>query len=165
MPQTRSCRRAWAATLVQRAWRRSRAANLHDVDPISLTPIAQLPLHRVWCPAPDADGRQRAYDAVAWLEWFARSHRHPSLSVTCPRRMPASCAAAVIAALRYRRTSEASKALATWLHHRSARDIRSSWSRSLYRSNRSPFAPQRVNTMLISLGMHFAQFSHTFNTS
>lgn len=156
----------WHAVLIQRAWRRGRAENRDDADPITLEPVREIPLARLWVADPDVDGRVRAYDGAMWLHWLCRPGvRHPLAGVAVPERLLDECRRAVRMCVRHTADRASAAALARSIAGRTSRDIRSAWYRSLYRQNpRSPFSSQQhVNTMLLALGLCFAQFSRAFD--
>jgi len=157
-------RRAWAATVVGSWWRRRKRCDPEETDPITLVRCVEIPLGDLWC-FRDAQtgGRWRFCSASAWLRWFSKSSRHPLLEEEMPGPVVQSCVRFCRQAVACGQGGEVRCALAEWMRTRYAADVRSAWWRSLYRHNRSSIAHTRVNTLLLSLAMHFSQFETAFD--
>lgn len=153
-----SLRREFAALKIGYAWRRFKLCDRSDCDPITLVACMDVPLNDLWVFWDSHTHRWRACNASAWLEWFSIRSNHPlvpheEISSTCIRSCAHFCKMA-----RHRR------ALSLWVRSQTMRDMRASWWRSIHRQNRDGMSAHvRVNTMLLSLGMHFSQFASAFD--
>ena len=166
MVQTRSMVRSgeeWAFEVVRSAWVRSHRVT-DEWDPV--TQAEWTALWDAWVFWDPLTERYRAVSCTAWLRWFSVSTRHPLLETSVPGNLIDECVARCTLAATHARCAwqrrEAVGALVRWVRMTSTRDIRNVWWRSLYRHNREGLGHSRVNTMLLSLGMCFDQFSEAF---
>lgn len=173
MPETRSSarsrlvrRREWAALIIGHWWRRRRWCNLDDHDPITLTRCGDIGSSDLWVFWDTHTARWRACSANAWLMWFSVRATHPLLqdnemSSAVVRSLTNFCKLSC----RFSKQPSCRAALVEWVRSQTMRDMRAAWWRSIHRQNHldgSLSAYVRVNTMMLSLGMHFEQFAEAF---